>query len=149
GRTLKLKQGGFIKITRAQEENPRIYAFAREALQLAGKGVARLAELGYEAQTPKPSIHFIHTITQSQTAASFEEGAKKAGLTLVPFEDVVARQQAKRLMPTLPVRFTFKGKDHDYELTPDIAPFVLVYPNGSYRCVCVETDCASEPLSSS
>src|SRR5438309_2118343 len=71
-RTSKLKKNGLIKVTRSQLENSRMYTWSCEALQLTPYGVAKLADIGFEAKLPQPSIHFIHQLTQSQTSASFE-----------------------------------------------------------------------------
>ena len=51
--------------------------------------------------------------------------------------------------PVIPVTFSYKGKDYCYDLTPDGGPFGISYPGGLYRFFVFETDCASEPLTSS
>ena len=47
------------------------------------------------------------------------------------------------------MQFSLRGKDYDYDLTPDGEPFGINYTNGTYRFCVFETDCASEPLSAS
>src|SRR5262245_26918667 len=75
---LKRKPNELIKVHRTQLEQPRVYQSTPQALTLARAGAAKLADLGFEVRTPKPSVHFIHQLTESQTAAAFEVGARAA-----------------------------------------------------------------------
>jgi hypothetical protein len=134
---LKRKPNEFIKVAESQTEQARLYQWVPQALQLAPRGVAKLADLGLEASVPKPSQHFIHQLTQSQTAASFEVGARLAKLELY-----------RAHVTPIPVRFHLKGKGYEYNLTPDGGPIGLGW-NDHWRFVVFETDCASEPLTSS
>jgi hypothetical protein len=135
---LKRKPCEFIKVPDAQREYARMYQWCPQALQLTPKGVARLAEIGFEATCPKPSRPFIHKVTQSQTDASFEIGAKLHGLEL-------------HRMPAAPmsVEFTFKGDTEKQKLHADGGPIGLGYGDDHWRFVVFETDCATEPLTSS
>jgi hypothetical protein len=135
---LKRKPTEYIKVADSQREQPRFYQWSPQALQLAPRGTALLADLGFEAHTPKPAQHFIHQLTQSQTAASFETGARLARLRFYPVAET-----------PIPVKFSHRSKDYDFNLTPDGGPIGLGYGEDLFRFVVFETDCASEPLTSS
>ena len=127
---------------RSQLESPRQYQWAAQALSLTPKGIAKLDEIGFEPSHREPSKHFIHALTESQTTASFEIGAGLRGLTYVNLRDDGPNN--------IPVTFSYKGKTYqDHHLTPDGGPIGLGYGNDIYRFVVFETDCASEPLTSS
>src|SRR5262249_46741436 len=83
-RTNKLKRepNKLIRVTDGQTDQARFYQWSRQAYQLTPAGASKLAESGFDAQVPKPSHHFIHQLTVAQTAASFEVGARLAGLKL-------------------------------------------------------------------
>src|SRR5262249_14431693 len=122
---LKRKPNELIKIAPAQLDHARMYQWVAQALQLAPAGVAKLNDIGFEACGPRPSIHFIHQLTQSQTAASFEVGARLAGLKL-------------HRLPEMPIGVSFTHKDKTYanhKLTPDGGPIGLGYPDGTYSFV--------------
>ena len=68
---LKRKPNQFIKVCDGQREQPRIYQWTSQALQLAQNGIAKLYDIGFEPKTPKASIHFIHQLTESQVGAAF------------------------------------------------------------------------------
>ena len=141
---LKRKPNQFIKVCDGQREQPRIYQWTSQALQLAPNGIVKLYEIGFEPRTPKASIHLIHQLTESQVGAAFH------ALPIITFDAILAAphtpESAKK---SIPVQFTFKGRDYDFDLTPDGEPFGITYKNGTYRFCVFETDCASEPLSSS
>ena len=141
---LKRKPNQFIKVCDGQREQPRIYQWTSQALQLAPNGIAKLHEIGFEPKTPKASIHFIHQLTESQVGAAFH------ALPIITFDEILAAPHTpKGAKKSIPVQFTLKGKDYDYDLTPDGEPFGIKYRNGTYRFCVFETDCASEPLTSS
>ena len=141
---LKRKPNQFIKVCDGQREQPRIYQWTSQALQLAQNGIAKLYEIGFEPKTPKASIHFIHQLTESQVGAAFH------ALPIITFDEILAAPHTpKDAKKSIPVQFTFKGKDYEYDLTPDGEPFGIKYKNGTYRFCVFETDCASEPLTSS
>jgi hypothetical protein len=148
---LKRKPNELIQVHRSQLESPRLYQWSAQALQLTNKGIAKLQEIGFEVAHREPSIHFIHQLTESQTAASFEIGARDR---LIPFSEILTNLSTPEAIResgdhTLPVQFNYKGKDYDYKLTPDGRPFGIAYPDDTYRFYVFETDCASEPLVSS
>jgi hypothetical protein len=135
---LKRKPNQLIKVCDTQLEQARLYQWCSQAYQLAPAGIARLNDLGLEV-APKSTKHFIHSITEAQTSASFEVGAKSAGL-----EHVVLEHKS------IPVTFTWKGQTYEqHKLTPDGGPIGLGYGNDIYRFMVFETDCATEPLESS
>jgi hypothetical protein len=149
---LKRKPNELISVHRAQLEHPRMYQWASQALHLTPLGTAKLQEIGFEPITPKPSIHFLHQLTENQTAASFEIGARDR---LIPFREILLSPSTPKSTResaephTIPVSFQYRGKDYDHRLTPDGFPFGISYPNDTYRFCVFETDCASEPLVSS
>ena len=125
---LKRKPNQFIKVCDGQREQPRIYQWTSQALQLAQNGIAKLYEIGFEPKTPKASIHFIHQLTESQVGAAFH------ALPIITFDEILAAPHTpKGAKKSIPVQFTFKGKDYDYDLTPDGEPFGIKYKNGTYR----------------
>ncbi len=137
-RLQKLREHEFIRVNNTQHENPRSWISHPKALQLAPKGISRLSDIGYQARVPESSKQFIHQLTQSQTAASFEIGARLKNLEHVVIDKT-----------SIPVTFSWKGHTYtDHRLTPDLGPIALGYGNDIYRFVCVEVDCASEPLTS-
>src|SRR6267378_7636606 len=83
---LKRKPNELITVHRSQLDSPRMYQWAAQALHLTNKGVAKLQEIGFEVAHREPSIHFIHQLTESQTAASFEIGARER---LIPFSEIL------------------------------------------------------------
>lgn len=141
---LKRKPNQFIKVCDGQREQPRIYQWTSQALQLAPNGIATLHEIGFEPKTPKASIHFIHQLTESQVGAAFH------ALPIITFDEILAAPSTpKGAKKSIPVQFSFKGKSYDYDLAPDGEPFAIEYKNSTYRFCVFETDCASEPLTSS
>lgn len=135
---LKRKPNELITVHRAQLDSPRQFQWARQAYHLTNTGIAKLQELGFEPK-PRPHSHFIHTVTESQVAASFEVGARAGVLEHIVLDET-----------PIPVTFSWKGHTYDqHKLTPDIGPIGIGYRNGEYRFVVVEVDCASEPLTSS
>ncbi len=101
-------------------------------------GVAKLRDLGFEP-SEKSSKQFIHQITESQTAASFEIGARFKNLEHVRLE-----------LTPVAVNFSYKGRDYkDHHIIPDGGIIGLGYPGDLYRFIIFETDCATEPLESS
>jgi hypothetical protein len=149
---LKRKPNELIQVHRVQLEHPRMYQWAAQALHLTGEGIAKLQEIGFEPAHREPSTSFIHQLTENQTAASFEVGARDR---LVHFSEILASPNTPNATKessephTIPVRFKYRGKDYNYNLTPDGLPFAIAYPNDTYRFCVFETDCASEPLVSS
>ena len=141
---LKRKPTQFLKVCDGQREQPRVYQYTSQALQLAPNGIAKLREIGFEPKTPKASIHFIHQLTESQVGAAFH------CLPIITFDEILAAPHTPQgAQKAIPVQFSLKGKDYDYDLTPDGQPFGIKYTNGTYRFCAFETDCASEPLSAS
>ncbi len=135
---LKRSPNQLIQVHATQLREPRIYQWSPQVFHLADRGIVYLAGLGIET-TKRPSKHFLHGITESQTAASFEVGARSAGL-----EHVVLPKQP------IPVTFTHRGKTYqDHHIIPDGGPIGLGYGNGAYRFICFETDLSTEPLQAS
>ncbi|WP_453967337.1 hypothetical protein [Bradyrhizobium elkanii] len=93
-----------------------------------------MRELGFEPAT-KGSAHFLHSITESQTAASFEIGSRLKCLEHVGLEE-----------KSIPVVFDYRSRHHSYDLTPDIGPIGIGYGNDIFKFAVVEVDCAAEPL---
>jgi len=135
---LKRKPNQLLRVCDTQLEQPRLYQWCPQALQLTPAGVSKLLELGFEPKQ-RPSKHFIHSITENQTAASLEIGARLHNLEHVCLDQT-----------PVPVTFTWRGKTYNnHHLTPDGGPIGLGYGNDIYRFVVFETDCATEPLTSS
>lgn len=148
---LKRKPNELIQVHRSQLESPRLYQWYPQAFHLTNRGSARLQEVGFEVTHREPSVHFIHQLTESQTAASFEIGARER---LVPFSEILLGPSTPQAIKesgdhSVPVAFSYKGKDYNYRLTSDGRPFGISYPDDTYRFCLFETDCASEPLVSS
>ena len=136
---LKRKPNQLIKVCDSQLEQPRMYQWSPQAFHLTNAGVGKLRELGFEANTPKHAIHFLHQLTQSQIAAAFAAMLRER---LVHPHEITDT-------PVLPVSFSYKGKDYAYNLTPDVGPLGISYEGGLYRFFVFEVDCESEPLTSS
>lgn len=135
---LKRKPNELVRVHATQMENPRIHQWSPQVFQLTPAGVAKLLDMGFEP-SEKSSKQFIHQITESQTAVSFEIGARIKNL-----EHVV--------IPITPiaVSFSYKRRDYrDHHIIPDGGIIGLGYPNGDHRFMVFETDCATEPLESS
>lgn len=148
---LKRKPNELIQVHRTQLDQPRMYQCSPQALHLTNRGIAKLREIGVEVARREPSIHFLHQLTESQTAASFEIGARER---LIPFSEILKSPSTPKAIAetgdhSIPVAFSYKGKDYKYNLTPDGRPFGIAYRNDTYRFFVFETDCASEPLVSS
>ncbi|MCK1709723.1 MULTISPECIES: hypothetical protein [unclassified Bradyrhizobium] len=148
---LKREPNKFIQVHRTQLESPRLYQWSAQAFHLTNKGIAKLQEIGFEVAQREPSIHFIHALTESQTAASFEIGARER---LIPFNEILNSPSTPKPIVesgdhSIPVAFCYKSKDYNYRLTPDGRPFGIAYSDDTYRFCVFETDCASEPLVSS
>jgi hypothetical protein len=123
-----LKYEGLITVHATQLQQPHLWQCAPQAFHLTPKGEAKLRELGFEPK-PRGNGHFIHTLTQGQTSASFEIGARLAGLEYC----------------------SLNGKPievNGHKLIPDGGPLELGR-NDYWRYVVFETDCATEPLTSS
>lgn len=127
-----------ITVHGTQLQSPHIYQWTPQVFHLTPAGIARLREEGAEAKD-RGTGHFKHSITQAQTAASFEVGARGSGL-----EHVVVDQTS------ITVTFALKGKTYNnHTVLPDGGPIGLGYGNDMWRFVVFETDCATEPLTSS
>ncbi|MGY3388340.1 hypothetical protein ACVWW6_000931 [Bradyrhizobium sp. USDA 3311] len=143
-RTKKLKDHGYIRWTDTQVKNRAAWLSFQKAFQLTNKGVGKLMGMGCDSRVPEPSKQFLHQLTESQVAASFEIGARER---LVTREQILSSPSTpKTAGDHFPVVFQFKGKDYKYKLKPDIGPIGIKYPNGTYRFLVVEVDLASEPL---
>ena len=147
---LKRKPNELIQVHRSQLESPRMYQWAAQAMHLSPRGIAKLHDIGFEPLHREPSTQFIHQLTENQVAASFEVGARER---LIPFSEILlttpkATQESAE-PHAIRVAFSYKGKDYNYNLTPDGRPFGISYPNDTYRFCVLEVDCASEPLVSS
>jgi hypothetical protein len=125
---LKRKPYRFIIVHQAQLDQPRMWQWSPQAFHLTPTGEAHLIEQGFQP-VPRGNGHFIHTLTQSQTAASFEIGCRKFGL-----EHVVLDRKAVVV--------------GEHKIIPDGGPIGLG-KNDLWKFILFETDCASEPLRSS
>lgn len=148
---LKREPNKLITVHRTQLESPRLYQSSPQAFHLTHKGITKLQEFGFEPLHREPSVHFLHQLTESQTAASFAIGARDR---LISFNEILQSQSTPKAIQesgdhSIPVFFSFKGKQYDYRLTPDGRPFAITYDADTYRFFVFETDCASEPLVSS
>jgi hypothetical protein len=117
---------------------------------LTSKGIAKLKEFDFEPLQREPSVHFLHQLTESQMAASFEIGARDR---LIPFNEILQSPSTPEAIResgeySIPAAFPYKGKQCCYNLTPDGGPFAITYDD-RYRFFVFETDCGSEPLVSS
>jgi hypothetical protein len=120
-----LKYEGLITVHATQLQQPHLWQSASQAFHLTPKGEARLLELGFEPK-PRSNSHFVHTLAQSQTSASFEIGAKQKGLEY-------------RQLQSKPIII------NSHKVIPDGGP-VALGKNGLWRCAFWETDCATEPI---
>lgn len=135
---LKRKPMSLIQVAPAQLEEKRLYQWTRQALCLTHAGASKLREIGFEPK-PRSSRNLIHQLTLYQETVSIEIGARAKGLEHVLLEE-----------KPITVTFTHKGHTyHDYALHPDAGPIGLGYPDGTYCFLVLETDCASEDLTSS
>jgi hypothetical protein len=131
---LKRKPHCLIKVHDTQLETPRIFQWSPQCLHLTPAGEAVLLDRGFEVK--RPSGHFLHHVTQSQTEASFEIGTKAHGLKYEPVQ-----------RPNLFVSFSLKGKSYDnHRVVPDGGPIGIGYADNLYRFVVFETDLATENL---
>jgi hypothetical protein len=123
-----LKYEGLITIHATQAQQPHLWHWAPQAFHLTKAGEAKLQELGIEPRA-RPSNHFLHSVAQSQTSASFEIGAKLKGLHYVQLahKPIIVNSQ---------------------KVIPDGGP-VALGKDDLWRFVFWETDCATEPLISS
>jgi hypothetical protein len=125
---LKRKPQRLITVHQAQLEQPRLWQSSPQAYHVTPAGEAKLLEIGFQP-VPRGNRHFIHTLTQNQTAASFEIGGKLAGLEHAALD-----------------RKTIVVGEH--KIIPDGGP-IGIGKNDLWRFILFETDCASEPLRSS
>jgi hypothetical protein len=122
-----VKYEGLITVHATQLQQPHLWQRAPQAFHLTPKGEARLRELGVEPRE-RPSNHFLHSLAQSQTSASFEIGARESGLDYVQLDHA-------------PITI------NDHRIYPDGGP-VGLGKNNLWRFAFWETDCATEPLTS-
>jgi hypothetical protein len=135
---LKRKPHELIRVHATQMEQPRVFQWSPQVFHLTPPGISKLRDMGFEP-SERSSKQFIHQITESQTAASFEVGARAAGL-----EHIVLP------LTPIPVSFSYKGKDYrEHHIIPDGGIIGLGYAGDLYRFMVFETDCATEPLESS
>lgn len=135
---LKRKPNELVRVHATQMQQPRVYQWAPQVFHLTPAGVALLRDQGYEP-SERSSKQFIHQITESQTASSFEIGAR-------------LRKLEHFVLPLTPiaVSFSHKGRDYrDHHIIPDGGIIGLGYSNDLYRFIIFETDCATEPVESS
>ncbi|QHP67432.1 hypothetical protein EI171_08320 [Bradyrhizobium sp. LCT2] len=143
-RTKKLKDHGYIRWTDTQDKHHAAWLSFPKAFQLTNRGVGKLMEMGCDYRVPEPSKQFLHQLTESQVAASFEIGARER---LVTREQILSNPSTpKTASDHFRVAFHFKGKEYNYKLKPDIGPIGIKYPDRTYRFLVVEVDLASEPL---
>jgi hypothetical protein len=143
-RLLKSQPLEYVKVADSQSQQPTRFLTIPLAVHLTNRGVAYLLERGFAAKTPAPSINFIHQLTQNQTAAAFETSFRER---LVSFEEIQGSSQApENISRAVSVSFEFKDKTYEYNLLPDVGPFGIDYQDGTYRFCVIETDCATEPL---
>jgi hypothetical protein len=123
-----LKYEGLITVHATQMQQPHLWQWAPQAFHLTKAGEAKLHGLGIEARA-RSNGHFAHSLAQSQTSASFEVGAKQAGLNYLQ-------------LPLKPITV------NEHQVIPD-GGIVALGRNGYWRFSVYETDCATEPLQSS
>lgn len=141
---LKSQPLEYIKVADSQSQQPNRFLTIPLAVHLTNRGVAYLLERGFAANTPAPAINFIHQLTQNQTAAAFETCFRER---LVPFDEIQGSPEAPEdIARAVAVSFEFKTKRYEQNLLPDVRPFGIEYQNGTYRFCVIETDCATEPL---
>ncbi|MGY3406129.1 hypothetical protein ACVWZV_002242 [Bradyrhizobium sp. GM5.1] len=146
-RTKKLKNAGLLRWPEAQDNNRRSWFTHPKALQLTKKGVSKLQEIGFEPITPEPSTHFVHYLTECQVMVSFEIGARER---FIPFAEILQSPSTPEAIKntgdhSFPVSFKHKGRQWDYDLTPDARPFAIEYPN-DFRFFALEVDLQTENL---
>lgn len=126
-RVTKLKRQPFELVTphRTQRLAPHQWHYGKQAFHLTPKGEAFLAEKGHDIKA-RPSKHFLHSVSSSQTSASFELGAKMAGLEYLQLP-----------MPIITA--------NDHRVIPD-GGLVGLGRNDRWRLVCWETDMGTEPM---
>lgn len=143
-RTKRLKDHGYIRWTDTQNKHRAAWFSFPKAFQLTNKGAGKLMDMGCDYRLPESSKQFLHQLTESQVAASFEIGARER---LVTHKQILGNPNTpKAAGDHFPAAFQFKGKDYNYKLKPDIGPIGIKYLNGTYRFLVVEVDLASEPL---
>lgn len=143
-RTKKLKDHDYIRWTDTQDKHRAAWLSFPKAFQLTKKGVGKLMDMGCDYRLPESSKHFLHQLTESQVAASFEIGARDRLLT---HAQILNHPNTPNTASNyFPVAFHFKDEDYRYKLKPDIGPIGIKYPSGDYRFLVVEVDLASEPL---
>lgn len=143
-RTKRLKDHGYIRWTDTQDKHRAAWLSFPKAFQLTNKGVGKLMNMGCDYRLPESSKQFLHQLTESQVAASFEIGARGQ---LVTHAQILSNPNTpQNASDHFPVAFHFKGTDYKRKLKPDIGPIGIKYANGTYRFLVVEVDLASEPL---
>ncbi|UPJ35865.1 replication-relaxation family protein [Bradyrhizobium sp. 4] len=146
-RFLKREPHKLVQVHRSQSDESRLHRSTRLAYHLTRKGVAFLQDKDVHVEYREPSIHFIHTLTENQVAASFEIGARNR---FISFNDILdSSSTPQRIRETrdhsIPVKFSYRGKDYD-RVIPDALPFAISYPNNTYRFYCLEVDLGTEQL---
>lgn len=137
---LKRKPAELIEVCSTQSANPRQYQYTLQAFNLTPKGEAFLQDEGYAFRQVKSSIH---QITNSQTTASFQIGARDR---LITWDDILADAHTPQgALPYIPVDFDFKGHHYDKAIRPDSPPFGIRYGDNC-RFFVLETDLGSEPI---
>jgi hypothetical protein len=96
-----------------------------QAFHLTPRGIAKLAEIGIEVDLPKSSGQFVHRLTESQTALSFELGCRERGL------EIIYPADAPAVIPDVP--FILHDREYCQAVKADWRPFVILHQNERYR----------------
>jgi hypothetical protein len=133
--------------------------YRRLIYELTEKGSRVMQERGFEFQRGRAPANFAHEVMLCQIMASFEFGAREAGLRFVTWKHILTskhtpettRQEAKPWH--IPVRINVDGKLEQIHVVADGQFFgirrIFENENSYVFCPGIEADCGSEPVEAS
>ena len=140
----------------------RANAFAnryRLIYELADKGLRVMEERGFEFQRSRAAGSFAHELMTCEIMASFELGARDAGVWFITWQDILKSQalpESTRQSPRpfhIPVRVMIDGAPRDIHIAADGHPFGVGRPRDGktsyFFCPGIEADCGTEPIDAS
>jgi hypothetical protein len=147
-------------VARPQQQRANAGANHRRLVyELAEKGRAVMQERGVTHDRPRSAASFAHELMTCELLASFEFGARDAGIRLITWSDIVhserlpdeTRRSAKPFH--IPVTVPLDGVPIAGHVVADGAPFGIRCTRGAdtafFFCPGIEADCGTEPIDAS
>jgi hypothetical protein len=131
---------------------PLVYA-------LGERGFHALRERGIECERPRARRNFAHELMTGELIASFELGAREAGVRLITWSDILKSENLPELTRRsakpfhMPVTLVADGTRREMHIAADGQPFGIERTDNGRKlyffCPGVEADCGTEPVDTS